>query len=58
MTEAQSAAAAFLASPRVILLLFMWCMCTLVAVKTANIKPVRWMFALTVLMLVFRMLPV
>ena len=48
----------FLAAPVVFLLLFMWTMCTLVAVKTSNIKPLRWVFVLTTLMLVFRMLPV
>ena len=58
MTENAPAIAQILASPRVLLLVFMWLMCTLVAVKTSNIKPVRWVFVLTVLMLLFRMLPV
>jgi hypothetical protein len=58
MEEARNILTPFLASPRVLLLVFMWSMCTLVAVKTSNIKPVRWVFVLTVLMLLFRMLPV
>lgn len=58
MEETPNILTPFLASPRVLLLVFMWCMCTLVTVKTANIKPVRWVFVLTVLMLLFRMLPV
>jgi hypothetical protein len=57
MEEARNILTPFLASPRVLLLVFMWSMCTLVAVKTSNIKPVRWVFVLTVLMLLFRMLP-
>ena len=58
MEEARNILTPFLASPRVLLLVFIWSMCTLVAVKTSNIKPVRWVFVLTVLMLLFRMLPV
>lgn len=58
MEEARNILTPFLASPRVLLLVFMWSMCTLVAVKTSNIKPVRRVFVLTVLMLLFRMLPV
>ena len=58
MEEARNILTPFLASPRVLLLVFMWSMCTLVAVKTSNNKPVRWVFVLTVLMLLFRMLPV
>ena len=58
MEEARNILSPFLASPRVLLLVFMWSMCTLVAVKTSNIKPVRRVFVLTVLMLLFRMLPV
>ena len=57
MEKARNILTPFLASPRVLLLVFMWSMCTLVAVKTSNIKPVRWVFVLTVLMLLFRMLP-
>ena len=57
MEEARNILTPFLASPRVLLLVFMWSMCTLAAVKTSNIKPVRWVFVLTVLMLLFRMLP-
>jgi len=58
MKETQSLVATFLSSPRLLLLVFMWSMCTLVAVKTSNIRPMRWIFALTVVMLLFRMLPV
>ena len=58
MEEARNILTPFLASPRVLLLVFMWSMCTLVAVKTSDIKPVRRDFVLTVLMLLFRMLPV
>ena len=58
MEEARNILTPFLASPRVLLLVFMWSMCTLVAVKTSNIKPVQRVFGLTVLMLLFRMLPV
>ena len=58
MEEARNILNPFLASPRMLLVVFMWSMCTLVAVKTSNIKPVRWVFVLTVLMLLFRMIPV
>lgn len=58
MEETRNILTPFLGSPRVLLLVFMWSMCTLVAVKTSNIKPVRWVFLLTVLMILFRMLPV
>jgi hypothetical protein len=47
----------FLATPAVFLLLFMWAMVTFVAVKTSNIKPLRWVFGLTVMLMVFRVLP-
>lgn len=57
MNDPWPALANFLAAPRVFLLLFMWAMSTIVAVKTSNISPLRWVFVLTTLMLVFRMLP-
>jgi len=47
----------FVATPSVFLVLFMWVMCAIVSVKTMDIKPVKWIFILTTLMLVFRMLP-
>jgi len=48
----------FVATPSVFLVLFMWVMCAIVSVKTMDIKPVKWIFILTTLMLIFRVLPI
>lgn len=57
MTEQAPAVAQILASPRILLLIFMWSMCALVATKTSNIAPLRWVFVLTTFMFLFRMIP-
>jgi hypothetical protein len=47
----------FLFMPKVFFLLFMWICCSIVSIRTFNLKPMTFIFILTFFMMLFKKIP-